>query len=107
MPDVIIADAPPPKPSAGFANASGAAAASLHTLFGGKVTSLADLERDGLVYSQRTNGRFVTENGEMIRSARFRMANERIAQFLADMQKLGCTREEIVTLLKEVREEEI
>ena len=35
------------------------------------------------------------------------MANERIAQFLADMQKLGCTREEIVTLLKEVREEEI
>ena len=69
--------------------------------------ALADLERDGLVYSQRTNGRFVTENGEMIRSARFRMADERIAQFLADMQKLGCTREEIVTLLKEVREEEI
>ena len=69
--------------------------------------ALADLERDGLVYSQRTNGRFVTENGEMIRSARFRMADERIAQFLADMQKLGCTRGEIVTLLKEVREEEI
>ena len=46
VPDVIIADAPPPKPSAGFANASGAAAASLNTLFGGKVTSLADLERE-------------------------------------------------------------
>ena len=63
--------------------------------------ALADLEREGLVFSQRTNGRFVTENEEMIRNARFRMADERVAQFLADMRQLGCTREEVLEILKE------
>ena len=66
--------------------------------------SLADLEREGLVFSQRTNGRFVTENTEMIRNARFRMADERVAQFLADMRQLGCTREEVIEILKEAKE---
>ena len=66
--------------------------------------ALADLERDGLVFSQRTSGRFVTENEEMIRNERFRMADERAAQFLADMEQLGCTREETIELLKKTEE---
>ena len=32
--------------------------------------ALAELERDGLVYSQRTAGRFVTEDKEMIQIGR-------------------------------------
>lgn len=69
--------------------------------------ALADLERDGLMFSQRTSGRFVTENEEMIRNARFRMADERVAQFLLDMKQLGCTREEAIELLKTAKEEKI
>lgn len=66
--------------------------------------ALADLERDGLIYSQRTNGRFVTENIEMIRNAKFRMADERAAIFLADMRQLGCTCEEAIALLEKIKE---
>lgn len=67
--------------------------------------ALTDLEREGLVFSVRTSGRFVTENAEMIRNARFRMADERVEQFLTDMQQLGCTREEVIEILKQAKEE--
>ena len=67
--------------------------------------ALAELERDGLVYAQRTNGRFVTEDEEKIRATRLRMADERLEAFLSDMRKLGCTREEILALLEERKEE--
>ena len=67
--------------------------------------ALVELEREGLVFSQRTSGRFVTENEEMIRNARFRMADERIARFLADMRQLGCTREEVMEILNREKEE--
>ena len=66
--------------------------------------ALAELERSGLVYSQRTAGRFVTEDGEIIRAARESLAREHIKRFLAAMADLGYSREEIVSLLG--REEE-
>ena len=66
--------------------------------------ALAELERDGLVYSQRTAGRFVTEDGEIIRAAKESLAREHIKRFLAAMADLGYSREEIVSLLE--REEE-
>ena len=66
--------------------------------------ALAELERSGLVYSQRTAGRFVTEDGEIIRAAKESLAREHIKRFLAAMADLGYSREEIVSLLG--REEE-
>ena len=66
--------------------------------------ALAELERSGLVYSQRTAGRFVTEDGEIIRAAKESLAREHIKRFLAAMADLGYSREEIVSLLE--REEE-
>ena len=68
--------------------------------------ALAELEREGLVYSQRTAGRFVTENVHMIENAKFRLADRCVEEFLAEMAKLGCGREEVIRLLQERREEE-
>ena len=68
--------------------------------------ALAELEREGLVYSQRTAGRFVTENVHMIENAKFRLADRCVEEFLAEMAKLGCGREEVIHLLQERREEE-
>ncbi len=68
--------------------------------------ALADLERDGLVFSQRTAGRFVTENVHMIENAKFRLADKCVADFLSEMAKLGCGREEVLSLLQGVKEEE-
>ena len=62
--------------------------------------SLAELERDGLVYSQRTAGRFVTEDKLMIEQAKLGLAREQIQQFLQSMSRLGYEKADIVALLQ-------
>ena len=49
--------------------------------------ALSELERDGLVFSQRTAGRFVTENENMITNAKLRIADERVGEFLHSMKR--------------------
>lgn len=56
---------------------------------------------DGLVYSQRTTGRFVTEDQAMIASAKRSLAERHIQAFLEAMTHLGYGREEILTLLRQ------
>ena len=67
--------------------------------------ALAELERDGLVYTQRTSGRFVTEDEKMIQQAKANLAYEQIEQFLKKMAGIGYTREETLALIeKKVKE---
>lgn len=63
--------------------------------------ALTELERDGLVYSQRTAGRFVTEDKAMIAEAKRGLAERHIKMFLAAMTHLGYQSEEIVDLLRQ------
>ncbi len=67
--------------------------------------ALQELEREGMVFSQRTSGRYVTEDMRVIEHAKKRFADEQIRGFLEAMGKLGYRREEILTLLKEKEEE--
>ena len=62
--------------------------------------ALAELERDGLVYSQRTAGRFVTEDKITIEQAKLGLAREQIQQFLQSMSRLGYEKADIVALLQ-------
>ena len=68
--------------------------------------ALQELERDGMVYSQRTAGRFVTENMQVIEREKKKFAEEQIRSVLEAMKKLGYQWEEILALLKEKEEEE-
>lgn len=68
--------------------------------------ALAELERDGLVYTQRTAGRFVTEDQAMIETAKRGLAERHIKTFLAAMLRLGFQREEIMSLLEQETGEE-
>jgi DNA-binding transcriptional regulator YhcF (GntR family) len=63
--------------------------------------ALQDLEREGMVCSQRTTGRFVTEDPTVIEQARTKVAEEQIRVFFETMRKLGYPREAILALLKE------
>ena len=63
--------------------------------------ALQELEREGLMFSQRTSGRFVTEDTEMIEDAKRTLAKRHITAFVQQMQALGYTRQEIVALLEE------
>lgn len=69
--------------------------------------ALAELERSGLVYSQRTAGRFVTEDRAQIESTKRKLAQEQIQHFLEAMGRLGYQREELPELLRQTcREQE-
>ena len=68
--------------------------------------ALQELERDGMVYAQRTAGRFVTEDMRVIEHTKKQFAEEQIRSFLEAMGKLGYRREEILSLLAEEKEEE-
>ncbi len=68
--------------------------------------ALSELERTGLVYSQRTSGRFITEDITMIEKLKSELAKEIVTQFLENMQKLGFQREDTISLLTEITEQE-
>ena len=68
--------------------------------------ALAELERDGLVYSQRTAGRFVTEDNTMINTAKRSLAQRHVKIFLEAMLGLGFQREEIIALIEQELGEE-
>ena len=60
--------------------------------------ALAELENSGLVYADRTSGRFVTEDTEMIRSTKQQLALKRIEQFFAEMESLGISWQQALTM---------
>ncbi len=63
--------------------------------------ALQELEREGLVFSQRTAGRFVTEDITVIDEIKKTLAKGQIESFLKAMQELGYDRQGIIDLLKE------
>ena len=62
--------------------------------------ALTDMEREGLMYTNRTSGRYVTEDKEMIEKIREQIASDRIAEFLAGMSQLGFSEQEVYRLLE-------
>ena len=68
--------------------------------------ALSELERSGQIYSQRTSGRFITEDKELIHQMKKELAAAEVSAFVAHMKQLGITPEEIRQLLAETIEEE-
>ena len=66
--------------------------------------ALVKLEEDGLLYTQRTSGRYVTEETERIMEVKRALAEELIRKFVENMNRLGYTREQSVELLKKEEE---
>ncbi len=63
--------------------------------------ALSELERSGLVYTQRTSGRFITEDQNMIKQLKKDRAKETIEKFLENMQSIGFSKEETLSIMKE------
>ncbi len=64
--------------------------------------ALSELEDEGLIYTERTNGKFVTENGELIEKLKNEMAKEKVNNYLKDMNNIGISYEEALKYLKEL-----
>ncbi len=65
-----------------------------------------ELEREGLVFTQRGMGTFVTEDLDIIKSLKKDMASGIIHNFLEEMRGLGFNTEEIINILSEWIEKE-
>lgn len=68
--------------------------------------AFAELERSGLIITQRTNGRTVTEDAEMIQRIRQELAKEHVDVFFNRMKELGFSKKEIVELIQQAYEGE-
>ena len=62
--------------------------------------ALAQLESEGLVYSQRTAGRFVTEDETRIGETKRDLAQRHVVGFMEAMRSLAISREETLSLLE-------
>ena len=62
--------------------------------------AMTEMERQGLVHSQRTDGRFVTEDEAVIRKLREDLARTQVRDFLAAMGQLGFGSDEIAALIQ-------
>lgn len=58
--------------------------------------ALAELESRGILSTQRTSGRFVTEDAESIVKLKQNLSEELVQKFIADMQKLGYEKDAVL-----------
>lgn len=63
--------------------------------------ALAELEAEELIYTERTNGKFVTQNQELINEIKKQLALEKVNKYFSDMNKLGIDNKEAVKYLQE------
>jgi GntR family transcriptional regulator len=68
--------------------------------------AFGELERDGLVFTQRTSGKFVTEDTEKIETIKQELARSEIRHFLISMFSLGYGRAQTMQMLEMTREGE-
>ena len=63
--------------------------------------ALAELENEGLIYTERTNGKFVTNNKNLIKKIKNELALEKVNRYLEDMKNLGISKKEAIEYLQE------
>lgn len=69
--------------------------------------ALTKLEEDELIITHRTSGRYITEDENMINKARTRLAREQAMEFIANLQKLGFTKTEALSMITQMVEKEM
>lgn len=68
--------------------------------------ALSELERNRLVHTQRTSGRFITEDKTMLKQLKTELAAVHIQDFLNTMKQLGFPPEEILELIEKTIKED-
>ena len=68
--------------------------------------ALAELERSGLIYSQRTSGRFVTEDRAMIQKMKDTIGKDKILALFKDMEQLGYDPDQTISLIHKIIDSE-
>jgi GntR family transcriptional regulator len=67
--------------------------------------ALSELERSGLIYSNRTSGRYITSDLSLIKKLKGQSAKNLIIDFLERMKQLGFDEEEVLSIITETVKE--
>lgn len=67
--------------------------------------AFTELERSGLIQTQRNSGRTVTEDTSMIKQVQTQVALSQVQSFFSTMMELGFNKEEILAFVKKAIEE--
>ncbi|HIX76832.1 MAG TPA: GntR family transcriptional regulator [Candidatus Fusicatenibacter merdavium] len=68
--------------------------------------ALSELEQSGLLYTQRTSGRFITEDTELIHRIKNDLATMQVREFIRKMRQIGLGDNEILQLINTIMKEE-
>jgi len=69
--------------------------------------ALSELERTGLIYTNRTAGRFITSDENIIRKLKEEAAAGQVREFIEKMKQLGFRPEQIINMVTELLKDEI
>lgn len=67
--------------------------------------ALSEMERENLFYTERTSGRFVTTDEDMIMTLRNHLAEQELKRFMEYMEKIGYTKKEMIQKIEEWQKE--
>ena len=65
--------------------------------------ALSELERIGLVRTERTSGRFITDDEELILSMKNEIAEKEITVFLEKMKSIGISKESVIQMISDYK----
>lgn len=64
--------------------------------------ALAELENEKLIYTERTNGKYVTEDEKLIEKTKKELAQEKVNNYLKSMENIGINHELAIKYLQEL-----
>ena len=64
--------------------------------------ALTELESEKLIFTERTNGKFVTEDKAVIEKAKLLLASEKVRRYLDEMRSIGISFDDAVNCLREL-----
>ena len=67
--------------------------------------SFEQLEQQGVIYSKRGSGWYVSDNVAIAKETLDRLIHTKTVNYLNDMQSLGLDKKEIISIIKELRYE--
>lgn len=64
--------------------------------------ALSELENEKLIYTERTNGKFVTDNEKLIEKVKENLAKEKVNKYIEGMKEIGIDKKQAIHYLQEL-----
>ena len=64
--------------------------------------ALSELENEKLIYTERTNGKYVTSDEALIKNVKKQLAKEKVNNYLNSMKSIGISFDESIEYLQEL-----